>query len=628
MPWKRTSGGGVFDWILNFAAVEKGGCQGAALSLNVNKDELPYLGLANVEDSRLSQAQRKIMIIGLDVGGTNTDVVLLGKDRILRQIKVPTDHSNLFESVWTGLEEITRDVPSQSISRAVLSTTLTTNAIVEGKLAATGMIVCSGPGIDPEDFRMSDHYFCAAGSIDHRGREIQPIDPTEIRKMASRWRAEGLKQVGIVGKFSVRNPKQEIEIKKILGDDFDFIVLGHHLSGNLSFPRRIATAYLNASVYPIHRKFFEAVRDSLDRKGLHIPIYILKADGGTMNLESSMNYPGQTILSGPAASVMGSLPFASETEETLVLDIGGTTTDMAVLIRRAPLLDPVGIELSGHKTLIRSLKTRSIGLGGDSAVRFVDGELRIGPERQGPPMAYGGPVPTPTDALVMLGEFPHGGAEASFKGLKPLADRMGVSPEKAAHEIFEQISRKILEAAAQMISDINSKPVYTVHEILEDHQVKPKEILVLGGPAPAFASRFAALTDFCVRVVPQWQVANAIGAGLAKNTCEVTLFADTEQGVAVAPEEDFTQPVRRDFDKRDAVKLAIDLLRKKCIKQGASEREVEMEVLEDLQFNMVRGFYTTGRNIRVKVQVKPGLIPEYREIAKTLFNDNSIPGTV
>ena len=565
------------------------------------------------------------MIIGLDVGGTNTDAVLVGKDGVLRRTKVPTDHSNLFESVWSGLEEITRQIPSEGISRAVLSTTLTTNAIVEKKLAKTGMIVCSGPGVDPELFRTSDYYFCASGSIDHRGREVQAINPQEIRDVAAQWRSEGLKQVAIVGKFSVRNPKQELEIQGLLNGRFDYVVLGHRLSGNLSFPRRIATAYLNACVYPIHRKFFEAVRDSLNKKGLNIPIYILKADGGTMNLESSMDYPGQTILSGPAASVMGSLPFASEDEETLVLDIGGTTTDMAVLIRQAPLLDPVGIELSGHKTSIRALKTRSIGLGGDSAVRIVDSEVKIGPDRQGLPMAYGGPLPTPTDALVILGEFSDGDVGASFRGLKSLADQLGMSVEKTADRILDRACQEILEAAGQMITDINGKPVYTVHEILEGHQVKPKEILVLGGPAPAFATRLASSTNSHVQVVPQWQVANAIGAALAKSTCEVTLFADTEQGLAVAPEEDFSQSVKRDFDQKGAVKLAFDLLRKKCIKQGASKGEVEMEVLEDLQFNMVRGFYTTGRNIRVKVQVKPGLIPEYREIAETLFNTNSIP---
>jgi len=300
------------------------------------------------------------MIIGLDVGGTNTDVVLLGQEGILRQTKVPTDHSNLFESVTAGLEVITRDIPAGDIRRVVLSTTLTTNAIVEEKLAATGMIVCGGPGIDPELFRTNDQYFSVAGSIDHRGREIQPIDHKEIRTIASRWRTEGLRQVGVVGKFSVRNPKHELEIQELLSGGFDYIALGHRLSGHLSFPRRIATAYLNASIYPLHKRFFEAVRDSLRRKGLDIPIYILKADGGTMNLEASIDYPGQTILSGPAASVMGSLPFAAASQETLVLDIGGTTTDMAILIHQVPLLDPVGIELSGHKTLIRSLKTRSI----------------------------------------------------------------------------------------------------------------------------------------------------------------------------------------------------------------------------------------------------------------------------
>jgi N-methylhydantoinase A/oxoprolinase/acetone carboxylase beta subunit len=319
------------------------------------------------------------------------------------------------------------------------------------------------------------------------------------------------------------------------------------------------------------------------------------------------------------------LPFASENEETLVLDIGGTSTDMAVLVRGSPLLDPIGIEINGHKTLIRSLRTRSIGLGGDSALRLTDGELEIGPDRHGPPMAYGGPVPTPTDALVALRELSDGDVGASFAGLKPLADKLGVPVEQVAEQVLNKVCQKILDAVAQMITGINSKPVYTVHELLEEHQVKPQEILVLGGPAPAFAARFAAMTDSLVRVVPQWRVANAIGAALAKNTCEVALFADTEQGMAMAPEEDFSQPVGKDFDRQSAVGLACDLLHNKCVREGAPAEMVEMEVLEDLQFNMVRGFHTTGRNIRTKVQVKPGLIPEYREIARTLFKVESEP---
>ncbi|GKT10047.1 hydantoinase/oxoprolinase family protein [Desulforhabdus sp. TSK] len=566
------------------------------------------------------------MIIGLDVGGTHTDVVLIGEDCILRQSKVPTNPSNLFESVWTALEEVTRDVPPESIRRAVLSTTLTTNAIAEQKMVEAAMIVSGGPGIDPECFRTGRHYFSVSGSINHRGREIQPVDPMEIEAIAALLKSEGVRHVGVVSKFSVRNPKHEIVIRDILGNDFENIVLGHRLSGNLSFPRRIATTYLNASVYPVHKKFFQAVQDSLQKKGLNIPIFILKADGGTMSLEASLNSPGQTILSGPAASVMGSLPFSSETDETLVLDIGGTTTDMAVLIRRVPLLDPVGSEVGGYKTLIRSLKTYSIGLGGDSTVRIVDGKLKIGPDRQGRAMAYGGPFPTPTDALFVLGKASNGDVEAARRGIQPLAEQLGMSLEDTANRIFDQACNMILEAAARMIDDINSKPVYTVQELLEGYQVKPKEILVLGGPAPYFAFRLAAMTEFQVHVVPQWNVANALGTGMAKNTCELTLFADTERGIAIAPEEQYYQQVKKDFDRQKAVDLAFKLLKDKCLQEGASESELEMEVLEDLQFNMVRDFYTTGKNIRIKVQIKPGLIPEFRDIAERLFNFCPLPG--
>jgi N-methylhydantoinase A len=240
-----------------------------------------------------------------------------------------------------------------------------------------------------------------------------------------------------VGKFSARNPVQELQIRELLGDDFEFVILGHQLSGQLNFPRRIATAFLNAAVYPLHKKFFEAVRDSLRQKGLDIPIYVLKADGGTMSLEASLSRPGQTMLSGPAASVMGALPFSSEDGETLVLDIGGTTTDMAVLIRRAPLLDPLGIEMSGYKTLIRALKTRSIGVGGDSAVRVEGGGISIGPERRGPAMAYGGPVVTVTDALFVLGKMKDGDGEAARRGILTVAEPLGLAVEEAAALVFD-----------------------------------------------------------------------------------------------------------------------------------------------------------------------------------------------
>jgi N-methylhydantoinase A/oxoprolinase/acetone carboxylase beta subunit len=480
------------------------------------------------------------------------------------------------------------------------------------------MLVSSGPGIDPETFRTNQHFYTISGAIDHRGREVQPIDPDEVKKKSRIFESEDIRHVGVVGKFSVRNPLHELLVKEILGDSFDKVFMGHEISGNLNFFRRIATTYLNSAVYAIHQEFFNAVKKSLEAEGLQVPIYILKADGGTMSLRASMEIPAQTILSGPAASVMGSIAYAPEKGEALVLDIGGTTTDMAILIDRAPVLNPVGIRLGGHRTLIRSLETRSIGLGGDSIVEVTAGKLEIGPQRHGPAMAYGGAFPTPTDALFVMGKAENGDREKAIKGIDSIAKSLGTSLEGAAKNIFDLCCQGILKEAQAMIERVNSKPVYTVHELREGYRVDPKHLLIMGGPAPQFARHIQEISGFEVRLVPRWEVANAIGAALARTTCEVTLFADTQLGIATAPEENFFEKVPQTFSNQDALNKASKLLKSKALQMGAVTKDLEMEILENLQFNMVRGFKTVGKNIRVKLQVKPGLIHEYHEVVEKL----------
>jgi N-methylhydantoinase A/oxoprolinase/acetone carboxylase beta subunit len=353
---------------------------------------------------------------------------------------------------------------------------------------------------------------------------------------------------------------------------------------------------------------------------LKLPIRLLKADGGNMRFISTIEHPAQTILSGPAASAMGAVAFGPRKEDTLVMDIGGTTTDIAVLINRSPVLDPLGVELGRYKTLIRSLETLSIGLGGDSAVRVNNGKLEVGPERLGPAMAYGGASPTPTDALFILENITDGSRTKAVAGIEPLASALGFSVEVCASEILNVACKKILSAARQLITRINSKPVYTIHEIQDGYVVRPKSILVLGGPAPYFARYLENLSNYRVRVVPRWKVANAIGAALARTTCDVTFFADTERRIAQAPEENFRQTIDYGFDINAAIHQASELLKAKAIKRGANADYLEMEVIESLQFNMVRGFTTTGKNIRVKVQITPGLIHGYDDAIRNLSN--------
>jgi N-methylhydantoinase A/oxoprolinase/acetone carboxylase beta subunit len=356
----------------------------------------------------------------------------------------------------------------------------------------------------------------------------------------------------------------------------------------------------------------------LEKFGFKVPIRILKADGGNMNFEASIDFPGQTILSGPAASVMGATAFAKSNSETLVLDIGGTTTDMAVLVNRVPLLNPLGIEIGNYRTLIRSLETHSVGIGGDSEVTIENCNIKIGPERKGSALAYDGPAPTPTDALFVLNKMTNGNKEKSIKGFSLIANQLGTSVENAAKMVFDRTCNMILLEAGKMINKVNSKPVYTVHEMLEGYKVKPDNILVLGGPAPYFAECFKQISDFKVLVVPKWQVANAIGAALARTTSEVALFADTEQGIAYSPGENFSKNIESNFSKQDALALAYDLLKQKALKRGANPDYLEMEAIEDLEFNMVRGFNTVGKNIRVQVQIKPGLIHGYDLMIKNL----------
>jgi hypothetical protein len=172
----------------------------------------------------------------------------------------------------------------------------------------------------------------------------------------------------------------------------------------------------------------------------------------------------------------------------------------------------------------------------------------------------------------------------------------------------------MIDEAEKMVDMVNSEPVYTVHEMLEGYKVTPKTILVLGGPAKEFAEHLSGMSDYKVETVPKWGVANAIGAGLAKTTCEVTLFADTEKGVIVAPGENYTKSIKHAFSMSDAEAVAIELLRKKSETRGANDADFVAEVIERLEFNMVRGFRTTGKNIRVRVQVKPGLIKGYQAL--------------
>jgi N-methylhydantoinase A/oxoprolinase/acetone carboxylase beta subunit len=493
------------------------------------------------------------------------------------------------------------------------STTLATNAVVQDSLDRAGMIVSAGPGMNPDWFSVGPSYHVVEGCLDHQGLEALPLKKESVLNASARIREKGIHHIGIVGKFSVHNPVHEEQIKAWVETDFSHIALGHQVSGILNFPRRITTTYLNAALYGLHHKFSNSLTRILDEKRLHAPRFLLKPDGGTMELDKTNRSPASTAQSGPAASVMGALALDGCKGTTLVLDIGGTTTDMSVVLDGVPLRAPYGIRLGSFRTLIRSLLTRSIGLGGDSEVRTdKDGHLIIGPLRKGMPVALGGPAPTPTDAMITLGLLQTGNREAAKEAMENLGMPFKWDPLKTAVRVLEHMALSIAEEAKAFLNYLNSRPVYTIHEVLHEEKIEPASVVIIGGPAPWIADYVGKALNLPHRVPAHFAVANAVGAALARVTSELTLQADTERGTVVIPEANIQNNIEQDFSMDDALSLAGDVLRKQAVENGADPAALDISVTEKQVFNMIRGYSRTGRNIRLKMCITPGLISEWK----------------
>jgi N-methylhydantoinase A/oxoprolinase/acetone carboxylase beta subunit len=563
------------------------------------------------------------MILGIDVGGTHTDAVLLDKNGLLAAAKIATVHNDLLSSVRTALAEVIKNHDATKVKRFNLSTTLCTNAIVQGNLEEVGVLVSAGPGIDPEQFRIGDCYTVIPGGLDHRGTEIKPLDLDKARTEIAQFQERGVRIFSIIGKFSPRNPHHENQLAELLRQGCDFLTLGHALSGQLNFPRRVATSYYNSAIWPVFNDFANSVADSLQDFGLQPPhVNTLKADGGTMTFSQARQTPVESIFSGPSASVMGIMALCAIESDAILLDMGGTTTDVAVFADGVPLIEAESIELAHRPTLVRAMKTKSIPLGGDSAVSALQGSVCVGPKRMGPCMAQGGSVPTLVDALNCAKQYDYGKTADSDRGMESLGQELGWSPTQVSWQVIHEFCRVLKRETLDMLAEINERPVYTVHEFLEYRQIVPKRIYLMGGPAKVMAP-FVSQTFGLPVVVPEnYAVANALGAALAKPTMQAELFADTEKRVMNIPVLGVNERVGNMYSLDKARKDAIDHL---CtyLTNHLDWRvpQSEVEVVEESAMNMVKDVYHVGQDIRVKCQIKPGISPDYQYAVRCLCKE-------
>jgi N-methylhydantoinase A/oxoprolinase/acetone carboxylase beta subunit len=547
------------------------------------------------------------LYVGIDVGGTHTDGVAVDIDagRIVHKVKVPTT-PDLGDCSMAALEDILETVSADSIGRVLLSTTLATNAVATGLLEPAGLIILPGPGMNPSFLTSSQDSYAVRGAVDHRGREIAPIDEEEIIRICESLSFKGISVVAIAGKFAGRNPTQELKVAELAERYFDHVSLAHRLSGALNFPRRVATAFLAASLWRRQKGFIEAMAESVRKHGITAPLFLLRADGGA-GLAASVDNAAQTALSGPAASIMGALAMNGHDEETVTLDVGGTTTDISLILRGVPLLEPHGATIGEYKTQIRSLFNRSVAIGGDSEVVFASGRLLVGPMRRGPAACYGGPAATPTDAMVLLGRA--AGDEAlAENALRPLAQKMEVSTETCAMRILEETGKLISEAVRDFVSEVNRRPVYTIYELLEGHKVNPQRALLVGGPGRALAPYLEARLKVPVHVPGHYDVANAIGAAVAGVTFEVNASADTARGVLSIPEAGIYRKVNRGYTIGEMEAECESALRQLAEGSGIKLQAFVPEAVERESFNIIEDYQRAGSIHRLRVQVRPSIL--------------------
>ncbi|WP_338669061.1 hydantoinase/oxoprolinase family protein [Pseudodesulfovibrio methanolicus] len=565
------------------------------------------------------------MLLGIDVGGTHTDAVAIDigdAPAVAASCKVPTRHHDLLSSVTEALTTILGQVDKSAVTQLNLSTTLSTNAIVQNKTEDVGVIVSAGPGIDPHNFMPCKDFHVIDGSIDHRGNEVRALSTRQLAEAVDACRGNGVRVFAAVSKFSTRNPRHENLIRRTVCncksvdvcEHADFVTLGHQLGGALNFPRRVATAYFNCAVWRLYNEFATAVEEALDEMGLgHVKVNILKADGGTMPLPQSRTLPVQSIFSGPAASVMGIIALTDIFHDSVILDIGGTTTDIAVFADGAPLIEREGIDIGSHPTLVSALKVHSIGIGGDSAISVVGPEVRVGPNRLGPSVCLGGERVTLTDALNYVGACKVGDVAASRKAVDAYAAARTLTGEKLAQGAVAYAAQAIQDATRALVEEINSKPVYTIHELLEGKKIVPKKVYLMGGPAEAMREELFQRFQLSTEVPANFDVANAIGAALTRTTWELELFADTQRHVLFIPTLSYRENVPSGYDLDDAKRDAVNQLTMQLDSMGVFLKAEDAQITHASSFNMVEGYDRVGRNIRVKCQVRPGVIKTFGE---------------
>jgi N-methylhydantoinase A/oxoprolinase/acetone carboxylase beta subunit len=490
------------------------------------------------------------MRIGVDVGGTNTDAVLMDGPKVVGWFKTPTTPdvtTGITTAIRTVLEQT--EVPTDQIKAVMIGTTHFTNAVVERKRLMETAAVRLGlpatealpPMVDwPPDLRdtIGDHKYLVHGGHEFDGREISPLDEKEILEVAKDIKSKGITAVAISAVFSPVNSSFEERAAEIIQNEIpDAAISLSSEIGRMGLLERENAAILNACLGDLARAIVESFRKALKEMSIDAPFYISQNDGTLMIAEYAEKYPVLTFASGPTNSMRGAA-FLSGAKDAMVVDLGGTTSDVGMLLRGFPREASVAVDIAGVRTNFRMPDVYSFGLGGGSLVS--EEPLKIGPQSVGyelttKGLVFGGSVLTATDIAVAGG----------------LADIGDPSAVKALDSTLVQ----------RALDEIQSMVELGVDRMKTSAEAVP--LILVGGGTILVARKVEGASEM---IKPDhYPVANAIGAAIAQ------VGGETDRVFALAE-------IPRDEALAQARKEASD----KAIAAGADEETITVVDVDEV----------------------------------------------
>jgi len=430
--------------------------------------ERERMSLVNIDPSDNESGEYIKIGLGLDAGGTYTDAVIyeLEQDKTLCKAKALTTKWDFTVGIKRALEKLDQNLLYQ-IELISLSTTLATNSIVENEGQKVGLLLMTPFGLD-DDERAKTYKPSSIiqGKLEITGEENEPVNPDEVKSIVKQMmEKDQVKAFAVSGFASTVNPDHEIQVKKIIQEETGlFVCCGHELSDTLNFQTRAATATLNARIIPKLTSLLLDLEKTMAAYGIKAPIVVVKGDGTLMRKEMAKERPIETILSGPAASVAGAKHLTG-LDNALVVDMGGTTTDTALLSSGFVKLNEQGASVGEHRTHVKALDIRTTGFGGDSLILFENREYAIGPKRVAP--------------IAWLGQY-HFGTDAAFgfvneniKYYKRSTENMQILAKTG-----DVKSLQLTPPEEQIISKLERRP-YSMGELIHDSDVATKWSLPL-----------------------------------------------------------------------------------------------------------------------------------------------------